>query len=335
MEHTRRATAATLFAAAAAAALLPRPARANAAPLPPPKATGAAPPALSPAPVGAPATAPPPDGDASRIDTQKDAFEHLTAPVMLNGRGPFPFMVDTGANISCVSRGLAEALGAPILPPRPMHTMVGVGDHPVAVIDELKVGDLTRRDMTMLAIGLDNPRLGGVLGVDWLEGQRLTLNFATNSLVFEGSHHDWSKIGRVIVPARRRFGQLTIVDAMLGDERISAMIDSGSEASLCNTALLRRIERRGGRAAKHQVIDMVSILGEPFAGELVYLPFLKLGGLDLGDVPVVYADTHAFEIWGLADTPAVLLGMDLLRQFRAVSLDFGRSEVRFDLVDSA
>jgi hypothetical protein len=27
-----------------------------------------------------------------------------------------------------------------------------------------------------------------------------------------------------------------------------------------------------------------------------------------------------------------LLGMDLLKQFRAVSLDFGRSQVRFDLI---
>jgi hypothetical protein len=76
------------------------------------------------------------------------------------------------------------------------------------------------------------------------------------------------------------------------------------------------------------------VIGEPFSGELVYLPFLRLGGLQLGNVGVVHSDAHAFAIWGLADKPAILLGMDLLRQFRAVSLDFGRSQVRFDLSDA-
>ena len=318
MEHTRRAAAGALLAAAAAA-LVPQQAHSRAI---------------------APETKPPsPDtaaaaDEASRIGVGKDAFDRLTAPVMLNGKGPFPFMVDTGANVSCVAHRVASDLGVSILPPRPMHTIVGVGDHPVAVIDELRVGELRRRDVTMLAVTLDNPRLAGVLGVDWLKDQRLTLDFAANSLEFEESHHDWSRVGRVIVSARRRFGQLTIVDAELGAERISAMVDSGSEASLCNTALFRRINRAGARPANNRVIAMVSVLGEPFAGELVYLPFLRLGGLQLGEVPVVYADTHAFEIWGLADTPAVLLGMDLLRQFKAVSLDFGRSEVRFDLVSA-
>ena len=133
------------------------------------------------------------------------------------------------------------------------------------------------------------------------------------------------------MPARRRLGQLTIIDAELGGREISAMIDSGSEASLCNSALMKLLDRPN-RRGKRLIVPMVSILGEPFQGEMVYLPFLRLGGLQLGAVPVVFADTHVFEIWGLEDKPAVLLGMDLLRQFRAVSLDFGRSQVRFDLL---
>jgi predicted aspartyl protease len=332
MEHTRRAATGALLVAAAAgvAALIPHQAHAA------PTADAATPGAKPPPPTSGALAAPPPTtpADDASIGAGKDAFQHLTAPVMLNGQGPFPFMVDTGANISCVSRQLAQALGAPILAPRPMHTMVGVGDHPVTLIEELRIGELKRREVTMLAVALEEAKLAGVLGVDWLKDQRMTMDFVDNSLQFSASHHDWSRLGRVIVPARRRFGQLTIVDAELGSERISAMIDSGSEASLCNTALLRRVEPRGRRGGKRQVIPMLSVLGEPFVGDVVYLPFLKLGGLELGDVPVVYADTHAFEIWGLTDTPAVLLGMDLLRQFRAVSLDFGRAEVRFDLANA-
>jgi hypothetical protein len=35
----------------------------------------------------------------------------------------------------------------------------------------------------------------------------------------------------------------------------------------------------------------------------------------------------------LKETPALVLGMDMLTQFETVSLDFGRSQVRFDIAD--
>jgi len=275
-----------------------------------------------------------PTPEDSRLVGGRDAFDHMTVPVMLNGQGPFPFMVDTGANISCVASRVAEALALPIQPARPVHTAVGVRSQPMALIAEFRVGEQRRRNMSALALSIEDPRLGGVLAVDWLQNQRLTLDFTRNSLEFAPSRHEYTRPGRVIVPARRRHGQLTIIEALLGDRPISALIDSGSEASLCNAALRRMLDRSGATQPRRQIVNMVTILGEAFAGEMIFLPFLRLGGLQLGEVPVVQSNSHVFDIWGVADTPAVLLGMDLLRQFRAVSLDFGRSQVRFDLIEA-
>src|SRR6185369_819168 len=143
--------------------------------------------------------------------------------------------------------------------------------------------------------------------------------------------------GQVIVPARRRLGQLTIVDADLNGVRISAMIDSGAQTTLCNAPLRKLVvdaETRKGRSVEHQQVKLETLAGEPFHGELLYLPFVRLGGLHLGNVPVVYADMHVFDIWGLKETPALMLGMDLLTQFETVTLDFGRSQVRFDIADA-
>lgn len=268
---------------------------------------------------------------AGHVDGGQDRFEHLTAPVTLNGSGPYSFIVDTGASISCVAHDLAESLGLPMQPARPVHTMVGVKPQPLAMVDELRIGARRQRRMSALALQLDQPGIQGVLAVDWLKGQRVTLDFTRSRLSFERSREERSTSDIVVVPARRRHGQLTIVDADLGDRRISAMIDSGSELSLCNSQLLALLDRKATRPPERRRIEMLTIIGEPFSGDLVMLPFLRLGGLQLGEVPVVHADTHVFRIWGLEDKPAVLLGMDLLRQFRAVSLDFGRSQVRFDL----
>ena len=47
---------------------------------------------------------PPADSDrASIIRTSVDANLRMTAPVLLDGKGPYSFVVDTGANVSVLS----------------------------------------------------------------------------------------------------------------------------------------------------------------------------------------------------------------------------------------
>lgn len=314
MEHTRRTAVGTMLASAFAT-LAPGLAWADADPQ-----------------LVAPTPLPALDQEPAAVAAGRNRFDHLTAPVMLNGQGPFTFIVDTGASRSCISDKLVQLLALPLQPSQAVHTFVGVQMHPVALVDELRVGVRRQRRLAALSIPLDEPGAQGVLAVDWLKGQRVTLDFARSSLEFAVSGEQFSGPGQVVVPARRKLGQLTMVDADLGERRVNAMIDSGSEISLCNTPLLNLLDRAQAFPATRQVIKMVTVIGEPFSGEVVYLPFLRLGGLLLGNVGVMRSDSHVFDIWGLTSKPAILLGMDLLRQFRAVSLDFGRSQVRFDLI---
>jgi hypothetical protein len=278
-----------------------------------------------------------PDDTPTQLDTGRDAFEHMLAPVTINGQGPFQFLMDTGANVSCVSRDLAERLGLAALPPSRVHTAVGVRERPGVLIDTLQVGDRRRRGVHATALALDKG-LDGVLGVDWLDGQRLEMGFKARSLAITRSKVDVAKEGVVaVIPARRRLGQLTIVDADLGGRPINAMIDSGSQLTICNAplrAMVSAANRRTGASDTYSRVGLETLLGESFTGEMIYLPFMRLGGLQLGNVPVVYSEMHVFEVWGLKDKPAVVLGMDLLTQFDTVALDFGRSQVRFDIAQA-
>jgi predicted aspartyl protease len=273
-------------------------------------------------------------GDApTEFGVGHDSYEHMLAPVSVNGQGPFQFLMDTGANTSCVSRDLAERLMLARTAPALIHTVVGVRERPTVMIDRLQVGDRSRKAVRAATLPL-NKGLDGVLGVDWLEGQRLVLAFKARSISIARSVRDVAADGSVIVPARRRMGQLTIVDADLSGKPISAMIDSGSQMTIANTALRALVaadNRRSGASDTYPQIGMETLAGEPFSGEMLYLPFLRLGGLQLGNVPVVHANMHVFDLWGLKAKPAIVLGMDLLAQFDTVSLDFGRSQVRFDL----
>jgi predicted aspartyl protease len=276
------------------------------------------------------------DGPPANLDTAVDRNEHMLAPVTINGQGPFNFLLDTGANISCVSAHLAQRLSLTPHETAPVHTVVGVRDRPVVVLDELTVGPRNRKKVRAPSLPIRGPEVDGVLGVDWLKGQRLVLDFKDRKLEITRSRPDTDVAGRtVVVPARRRHGQLTIVDADLSGRKISAILDSGAQGSLCNhhvRDIIRAQEVRRGFNNPPQYVRMETLAGEVFTGETVFLPFLRLGGLHLGNVQVTYADMHVFDIWDLKNSPALVLGMDILRQFDQVALDFGRSRVRFDYV---
>lgn len=270
------------------------------------------------------------------LGLKESRFEHMLAPVTVNGRGPFNFLLDTGANTSCVSHKLMEKLSLTSDETARVHTVVGVRERPIVMLDELQVGPRNRKRVRAPALPIKGSEVDGVLGVDWLKGQRLELDFKGRTLQITKSQRDEGRPGKVVVvPARRRHGQLTIVDADLSGKRISAIIDSGAQGTLCNgklRELVKASEVRKGKSEPPRFVKMETLAGESFTGESLFLPFLRLGGLHLGNVPVTYADMHVFDIWDLKDTPALVLGIDLLSQFELVAMDFGRSQVRFDFV---
>lgn len=273
------------------------------------------------------------DDAPSQVDLERDSSFRMLAPVMINGQGPYPFLVDTGANRSCIRSDLAETLGLPAGPMAAVSTIAGRTLKPTVVIDELHVGKRSQRrvKVPLLRMVADDPAQG-VLGVDWLRNRRLLLDFKERVLEIAAPRYEADAPNRVVVPARRRSGQLTLIDADSSGRRIAAMVDSGSELTLGNSAMRKLVvETSGGKLLPPTPVSMVTIVGETFHGEMLYVPFMRLGGLTLGNVPVVFARSHVFKLWGLENKPTVVLGMDLLSEFTAVALDFGRSTVRFDI----
>ena len=58
---------------------------------------------------------------------------------------------------------------------------------------------------------------------------------------------------------------------------------------------------------------------------------LQLGPVTLRNVPMAFADVPPFALFGLSKQPALLLGTDMLENFRRISLDFKARKVRFQL----
>jgi hypothetical protein len=290
---------------------------------------------LSPAPEPAPRPGDPltdPGEPPAKVETGVGKFDHITAPVLINGAGPFLFLIDTGASRSCITPQLAQALKLPAGPVTEVNTIVGRRPRATAIIDRLQVGSRSQKRVRTPLLPI-TMQVDGVLGVDWLKGQRLVLGLKEHRLEITAPRDEAERPNRVIVPARRRRGQLTIIDADVGDIRIAAMLDSGSQVSVANDALRRRLAQ-SGRQARTTRITLESVTGEVFYGDELFLPFMRLGGLQLGNVPIVFSEVHVFQLWKLTGTPAIILGMDLLNEFTEVALDYGRATVRFDYIES-
>src|SRR5260221_7182200 len=125
------------------------------------------------------APTPAPDG-AAKLETAFDEARRMVVPVHINGRGPFGFVVDTGASRSVVASDLVEVCGLPSAGRADVHGIAGAEPANLAMVKRLSVGSVSSSNLEMPT--LPRGRLGadGLLGVDILRGRTMLLNFAQN-----------------------------------------------------------------------------------------------------------------------------------------------------------
>lgn len=262
------------------------------------------------------------------LDTATDRLNRMTIDVFVNGEGPFPFTVDTGAERSVISEGLARKLG--IIPDGTarLHSVAGVDKVVTARIETLRIG--ARRIENVQAPVLPDASLGaaGLIGIDALADQQVVMNFVDGQLsIRPGATREPQDRDTIVVTARRKFGRLVLVDAFVGDERVFAIVDSGAQTTVGNLALKRLMSKR--KPTEERPTEIIGVTGRTIAGNHGVLPEMKIGAVRIGNMHVVYSDAHPFKKLGLTHRPAMLLGTDLLRAFERVSLDFGTKKVRF------
>jgi predicted aspartyl protease len=252
---------------------------------------------------------------------------------MINGHGPYAFVVDTGANRSVVSAELAAQLGLSMGPDQAVNGAAGVSDAPTAVVNMAVAHG--QRVQTVLSV-LPAEAIGGLgmLSLDRLDGQKLTLDFHGRQLRIEGSLAGLGRGDDIVVSARRRAGQLTLIDVELGGVPITAFLDSGAQVTIGNPKLHDLVRARAPKSARNDA-TILSATGQSLPAEVAEIADLRIGGLRIQHLSVAFTDLHIFRLWDLADRPAILLGVDVLSRFASVALDFAHHEVRFRLPASA
>ncbi len=276
------------------------------------------------------ATPQPSDGSApDKVAMGVDSHDRMTVPVRLAGAGPFRFLVDTGSDRTAISSELAARLRLATGPGAVLHSATGQSRAQMVVIADLTLSRkaIRRIDAPMLAaidIGAD-----GILGIDSLRAHRLLFDFPARTLSITSAEgrNDLDGEGAIVVRAQRREGRLVITDAAADGKHVSVVLDTGSQMSVGNAALRRALERRG-KLELLGPIELVSVTGEALRGELAMVRELQIGGATITQLAMVFAEAHTFRQLGLDRAPAILLGMNGLRSFDKVSIDFESKKLR-------
>lgn len=268
-------------------------------------------------------------GSSNSTTLQADHQGLLTVETFINGRGPFRFIVDTGANRSAVSWRLAYLLGLPALGLSEVHGVTGARTTTLTRVDVLKAGSM-QIEGAALPI-LEDDLLGGadgMLGMEAMAGKRLEFDTRASTLTVQDSTDaliadHWKRI-----PVKLEFGNLAFVSGQTDGVPITIVIDTGAERTIVNEALARAVARKTARAVAGTRI--VSAGKAVSAGSMLSLSGVQLGGgVGLAKANVYVGDFHIFKLWGLEDRPAMLIGMDVLKSPRAFAIDYGRQELQF------
>lgn len=259
--------------------------------------------------------------------TRRDKIGRIWAPVLINGRGPFRLVLDTGATRSAVNPSVALSLG--LVPDATQSVLLrgvtGSVTVPTIHVYSFVVGDVIVTPATLPIVTDALGGADGILGTDGFADKRLYIDFQHDLITVTYSRGARAQPEFVTLPFERSSTTRLVTQARVGGVRVSAIIDTGGQVTIGNEALRRALVRRHAQGTHDQVTDvtLASQDTESFAS-----PPIELGSIQIQGARITYGDMHIFEHWHLINEPAVLIGMDALGLLDVFIIDYRRHELQ-------
>ena len=145
--------------------------------------------------------------------------------VYLNGQGPFRMMVDSGNESSLLRPEVARRLGLHPAYAVERITASGISKVPAAVLDQVRTGDTTDREVEALIAPVSWAGVDGVLGQSWLAHHDYLLDYRHHSLILDGAAPATG-----VRMALREGTALPVIGAEVDGRRCDMIVDSGASA---------------------------------------------------------------------------------------------------------
>ena len=255
----------------------------------------------------------------------------ILIPAMVNDRGPYEFILDTGAGTSLVSKRLAGSLG---LIATGMREGAGAGGRvqvELASLDSLTVGG-ARREPMPVAITAEVERIGaavgatidGDIGYDFLRDYRVTIDYAKQIVrlvqgsaetVGPGSHMRSEVPFRLAAPLKPLVLATVFVN---GRGPYTFAVDTGASATTVSPELASALDIESGGATS------MSGAGGVMQATMGRVRSLAVGGATLEDLAIAVSDFLGPLSNVLGTKLDGIVGYNFLRRYR-VTIDYPAS----------
>jgi len=259
----------------------------------------------------------------------------LSVDISLNDRGPYRFVIDTGADCTVVADTVARDLGLVPSGTVRVQGIVRTIETATVRLAKLEAGSIRQNDLALPVLPRELLDADGYLGLDVLDGHRVSMDFSKSILRLMDPRPS-QQIGpdapqEVRIKMSGDGGHLRSTNCVVDGVHCTAFVDTGAEISVGNSILFQRLLEKSPDYRQTDTIPLTGVTGGVVKGGVANVKNVKFGGLTFEDSRIAIADLQIFRLWELQDNPSLFIGMNWLRRFNRVSVDYGRKELRFDL----
>lgn len=260
--------------------------------------------------------------------TTRDRIGRIWAPVLINGKGPYRLVLDTGASRSAVTQRVVDDASLPVRSrPVRLRGVTGSAIVPAVHAETLEFGELVIENATLPVVADAFGGADGVLGGDGMQDKRIHIEFLKDRISILRSRGAAAPAGFSTVPFKYRLNGGMRIEVMVGPIRTTAVIDSGAQATVGNLALREALARRRGEKDPYDDA-IIGVTEDIQQATRVRIPSIVAGDLLVKNAEIMFSDLHIFEHWQLVSRPAVIIGMDVLGTLDTLVIDYRRNELQ-------
>ena len=243
------------------------------------------------------------------------ATGHATVPVE-GDFGVRQFVFDTGAEGSAVYGDFADEAGLKAAGSEQLQGQTGAADVPLVDIATLTLDGTTKAPLSAVKLDprADGVPLAGIVGLDLFGDRTVDFDLPRRRLaLLPPGQRPLQGQGIAATPT---IGNLLTIPVRIGTVSATAVIDTGARKTRINWKLGSLLGLDPARIAKGDTIQGAT--NKAFETGATRVADVQMGRRKLSGAPVLVADLPVFEAFGVADRPAIILGLDWLEQTRMV-----------------
>jgi hypothetical protein len=260
----------------------------------------------------------------SSVPLRSAATVHLVVPALINGQGPFPFILDTGADETGVYRWFAEKQGFKPGPATEIEGMTGKTTNPTYRLDSVAVDGRVIRNV--VADSFPNRHdvevEAGAIGNDLMDGSVAIFDFPCKTVEIlpkpVDMKHLLTKDAHKVEGGGVVDGTQLSFPVQIGAAHGVAVLDTGSSDTRVNTVFVKAAGIDPTSAAFRDAEPIFGVSSNATPSRKGPAGTVRFAGLEILDAEVRMIDMPVYKSFGFGDGPAMILGLDLMAGYRLV-----------------